>query len=54
MGTKIQFFNFPVYKIYLGMWARRAHRGHRACGHVGHIEQVGHVEDVGHVSMKGT
>ena len=41
-------FNFPVCKIYLGMWARRARRAHRARwtrrarrarkagGHVGH------------------
>ena len=45
MGTKCQFFNFPVCKIYLGTWARRARR---ARGHVGHVE---HVE---HVGMQGT
>ena len=40
MGAKFPFFNFPVFKIYLGIWERRAHR---ARGHTGQVEHVGHV-----------
>ena len=30
MGTQFPLFNFPVGKIYLGVWARRARRAPRA------------------------
>ena len=48
MGAKFPFFSFPVFKIYLGTWERRAHR---ARGHIGQVEYVGHV---GHVGTLGT
>ena len=41
---KTDIFNFPVCKIYLGTWARRARRARRARGHVG---QIGHVGTLG-------
>ena len=41
MGTKFPFLNFPVCKIYLGTWARRARR------HVGHVGHAGHVGTLG-------
>ena len=44
MGTKFPLFNFPVCKIYVGTWARRARR---ARGQVGHAEHVGHVGTLG-------
>ena len=38
MGTKFPFFNFPVCKIYLGTWARRARRTREHVDHVEHLK----------------
>ena len=47
MSTKFPLFNFPVYKIYLGTWARSARIARSARGHVGHVGPVGHVDTLG-------